>query len=444
MVGVRTSNQSKMNWYQQIMNRPKGKPFIWYHNGPPIALIICGIIILLLIRSVYFISSTHYLFDPSFKNKANQITYRPLQQVPNVIEKADDNMAYVFLALGAQAHQLNCIGSIESLVRYGTWDGHVYMLTDRLDCFDIKDVLKKTTINPLKFHIIDVHEDFSSGGIDLLHLKTICFRKQRMKSFLMKTKLFDYIKDQHIDIIAYIDCDIIFGIPGCAKRFITTGTSWNENSLRFSRIYRDNNNNFQGIHAGVMVAHRNYSKFALKLWENELLLNKVEGDNDAYSNAYFKYQKEYLHGSFNNTGINSIIMTNNTKNTRYLRSLLQNSTNIENSIDQIEIKTIKNINRKLNINPNNNNINPLEPFELKNFEHFIDPTVNNTNCMNHISKARCQRYGRAQIQSYVNIYNLNTYENKYPYCTSNYLQPLLYGWFPFRYIPYCPKLETFL
>jgi hypothetical protein len=36
-----------------------------------------------------------------------------------------DNAAYVFLALGAQANQMNCPAAIETLVRYGGWDGDV-------------------------------------------------------------------------------------------------------------------------------------------------------------------------------------------------------------------------------------------------------------------------------------------------------------------------------
>jgi hypothetical protein len=40
-----------------------------------------------------------------------------------------NSSAYVFLALGVQANQLNCPAAIESLVRIGKWDGHVYMLT---------------------------------------------------------------------------------------------------------------------------------------------------------------------------------------------------------------------------------------------------------------------------------------------------------------------------
>jgi len=36
----------------------------------------------------------------------------------------------------------------------------------------------------------------------------------------MKTRLFDFIPDPNIHTIAYVDCDIIFGIEGSQKLFI--------------------------------------------------------------------------------------------------------------------------------------------------------------------------------------------------------------------------------
>jgi len=45
-------------------------------------------------------------------------------------------------------------------------------------------------------------------------------RKKRFDSFKMKTRLFDFIPDPNIHTIAYVDCDIIFGIEGSQKLFI--------------------------------------------------------------------------------------------------------------------------------------------------------------------------------------------------------------------------------
>jgi hypothetical protein len=47
-----------------------------------------------------------------------------------------DDTAFAFLALGAQAHQMNCPAAIESLVKFAGWNGNVYLITDRESCFD--------------------------------------------------------------------------------------------------------------------------------------------------------------------------------------------------------------------------------------------------------------------------------------------------------------------
>lgn len=49
-----------------------------------------------------------------------------------------NDTAFVFLALGAQAVQMNCPGAVESLVKYAGWGGDVYFITDRESCFDQK------------------------------------------------------------------------------------------------------------------------------------------------------------------------------------------------------------------------------------------------------------------------------------------------------------------
>lgn len=88
-------------------------------------------------------------------------------------------------------------------------------------------------------------------------------------------------------------------------------------------------------------------------------------------------------------------------------------------------------------------IKPGHSFENK-FEKFLSLEVPEDFCINHISKARCSRYGRSNIQEYVDRYHLRTYAGGYQYCASAALQPLMYGWFPFGYLPFCPKLEAIL
>jgi hypothetical protein len=75
-----------------------------------------------------------------------------------------NNAAYVYLALGAQANQLNCESSIESLVKYGGWNGSIYMITDRANCYDKEKIIANAGMNPDNFHIIVTDEQFGNGG----------------------------------------------------------------------------------------------------------------------------------------------------------------------------------------------------------------------------------------------------------------------------------------
>jgi hypothetical protein len=306
--------------------------------------------------------------------------------------------AYAFLSMGAQSNQLNCAASIESLVRYGGWDGHIYLITDREYCYDKKTLVKNANMDSDKLHIVQINEDLSSGGIDVLH-PVIGFRKSRVRSFAMKTRLLEFITDENIKNIAYVDCDIIFGIQGCAKEYITGGPSWNDVSLKFSRVFYNNKNEFEGIHAGTIVLNRLHSEEALKIWRNRIEMGLEEGDNDAYASAYYAIQQE-LNKS--------------------------NDTKTKNPLLPGEI------------------IDPNKPDNSNRYEKFLDMEPENLACMSHISKARCTRYGRDTVQKFVNAFDLNTYNHHYSYCVHPNLHTFLYGWFPLRYIPFCPKIETLL
>ena len=75
-----------------------------------------------------------------------------------------DDTAYIFLGLGATAHQMNCPAAIESLVRYGGWGGKVYMVTDQENCFDKDLMVKNAGMKPENFAVSYTH----------LTLPTIC------------------------------------------------------------------------------------------------------------------------------------------------------------------------------------------------------------------------------------------------------------------------------
>lgn len=349
------------------------------------------------------------------------------QQLPFIPEaktfSSTNESAFVLLALGVQANQMNCPAAVESLVRFGGWDGDVYMITDQENCFDEERIVRNAGMDPKKFHLTVMDEDFGGGGFDLTHPK-VGSRKNRVRSFAMKARLFDVIQDPKIKTVAYVDCDILFGVEGCANEFINAGPSWDERKIKFSHLYTNKNGNFEGLHAGTMVAHREHSREVLKIWRDEIEKGTAEGDNDAYRAAFFRIQNEI-----------------------YKQNDIKDTSVIKDNVLLKQFKTGDDVYSKLPPNI-------LMPGELVKgndhdhqvnwFEKFLEPDNATIHCMNHIPKARCVRYGRDSIQKFVDRFSLRTYENKYYYCTHDILQPLLYGWFPFSYLPFCPKMEQFL
>ena len=65
--------------------------------------------------------------------------------------------------------QLNCQASIESLVKYAGWNGHVYMITDREHCYQSEKIVSNAGMNPSMFHLIKTPEHFGDGGVDIFH-----------------------------------------------------------------------------------------------------------------------------------------------------------------------------------------------------------------------------------------------------------------------------------
>ena len=122
-----------------------------------IFLILCSLLVLMYILTVNFYQ----------QNETTSITNNlvPLEKVKFATKLSSvSNAAFVYLALGAQANQLNCESSIESLVKYGGWNGSVYMITDRANCYDKDKIIANAGMNPANFHVIVTDEQFGNGG----------------------------------------------------------------------------------------------------------------------------------------------------------------------------------------------------------------------------------------------------------------------------------------
>jgi hypothetical protein len=188
--------------------------------------------------------------------------------------------------------------------------------------------------------------------------------------------------------------------------------------------------------SGSMVLHREHSKELLKIWRNQLEKGIDDGDNDAYVVAYNQLQKEIDEGM---KGKQPLLNADTPH--------ILNSTSAKTSFSAV----LESQKEKYK------NLNPLYPVQIRRFEKnnsyerfrwfewFANLSHTEIYCMNHISKARCNLYGRENIQKQlVDRFDLKTYDKKYLFCTHPVIQPFLYGWFPFSYLPTCPKMETLL
>jgi len=284
--------------------------------------------VILLVFSYSFVESIFFeLYGSFLDNSKPPLTSYPTPVITHAINRSSTkDGAFVFLALGAQANQMNCPAAIESLVKVSGWSGHVYLLTDKSTCFDEPGIIRDSTIQADKLHIVQMNEHFDdmNYGFDG---KSIDLRRNRKKSFRVKTLLFEHIPDPSITTLAYVDCDILFGQPGCAQRFIQAGTPWSSDGQKSSattsdgvvsapvstvtsglttnlsvkrmattantegtggvtsttarpvvmpslkvtiKFLNEQDGSFEGIHCGTMVMHRQHSAEALRLWREQM------------------------------------------------------------------------------------------------------------------------------------------------------------------------------
>lgn len=361
-----------------------------------------------------------------------------------------DDTAYVFLGLGATAHQLNCPGAIESLVRYGGWGGRIYLVTDQAHCFDEKAIVKNAGMNPENFKMITVKEDFGGGGLDITNPK-VGFSKNRIRSKSMKTQLFDLIEDQSIKVLAYVDCDILFGVQGCAKDYVSGGVPWEDRKIRFSRVaVNPETGKLDNIHTGSIMMHREHSKEVLQRWYDRMSSGVDDMDRIGYMTEYWAIQNEIdkRHPAGNHTG------GNNSSNSapsgaRPIKEHLQSAEEARRAHagygsvgNTVPILMNRQVEDNVMMPAEQIRFNATTGF-IDRYEIFVNPEMQTTPCMLHVSKARCDQFGRPAVQGVIDRYRLRTYANGEPYCPNPFLQPILYGWFPLSYLPFCPKIEMF-
>jgi hypothetical protein len=324
-----------------------------------------------------------------------------------------DGAAFAFLALGAQAYQMNCAAAIESLVRFGGWGGDVYLITDRKSCFDVDEIVRNAGMDSNKFHLKVIGSEGFSGDIDLTN-PMVGFSASRQKSKSMKTRLFEVITDPHIHTLGYADCDILFAIKNCPVEMLNSGDPWGTVKLKFSRAqFTDDMSELEELHSGALVMHREYSKEALRLWREALDKHESDLDRVPYMNLYKTFQAQLKTDSIRSSASSGrkLLLRGAVNKTQEIhRKVQHHETNMETVYKPHRNVSNARSNRPASIASStfqapptsSNSINPVMPsplYKIVNgkrvgFETFVSQNTVVPMCMNHISKARCLKYGR--------------------------------------------------
>lgn len=195
---------------------------------------------------------------------------KPIQHAQQSSNRQDT--AFVFLGLNSYARQLKCEGAIESLRKVGGWEGKIYLLTNKEDCFDKEKM----------------EENGATGvtvvNVDNVQASSTYLRSSHRTSKQLKAQIFNYIPDEEIENVVLMDCDMLIGKPECIDPFVKDVTSnWDAGSIRFTL-------NKDVVHTGIMIANRHKSKRALQAWSDRLATLRDSMDHIAYEHAWKKAQ----------------------------------------------------------------------------------------------------------------------------------------------------------
>ena len=191
-------------------------------------------------------------------------------------------VGFALLGLGPFARQLKCEAAVESLRAHGGWDGAIFLYTDAPRCFTQNSIWTECSIDA---HIIDVQDDLASGFTMPSFYKT---RGNRLRSKKYKTRIFELMPDPEIEILIYMDCDMLVAgetLHGLEEFVLDYKDSFSNDTQIF--VFPENNpSQINGIvHTGIFIAHRTWSAAVLQRWATQLDTEKDASDQAAFIRA---------------------------------------------------------------------------------------------------------------------------------------------------------------
>ncbi|CAL6335074.1 unnamed protein product [Bathycoccus prasinos] len=160
------------------------------------------------------------------------------------------NFAFVFGGLGAYAklEAFKCLLAVESLVKVGGYKGDVYFITEPKACVPTQIELRKL-LNYDKVYVLSKDDESKLSDFDI---------SQR---HVGKKDIFQFLPER-IQIAAWYDCDVVFGVQDCVKNNLLCDIPAFSSKVP---MY-----NSAGWHLGSFMVHRKYSRDLLRMWKEEL------------------------------------------------------------------------------------------------------------------------------------------------------------------------------
>lgn len=221
-----------------------------------------------------------------------------------------NNVAFAIISTGPFARTCKAEVCLESMYKISKYQGKAFLLTDSPECYDPAHIQELTGTDQVKIVPIERFSDKLDypltvqwekwKGIKYPTVRIITPTK-RFKSKSVKAKLFDLIPDEDIDVLIYIDADVIFmREKGLTDLLELASKDWNEEQIRIRVTKWDNEEHlFNGncfIHGGFFIVHREYSKRALAQWGNMMSVKRywIEDvtDKDKFLRAWRQAESE--------------------------------------------------------------------------------------------------------------------------------------------------------
>lgn len=274
------------------------------------------------------------------------------------------------ISTGPFARTYKAEACLESMYKISKYKGKAFLITDSPECYDEQELSELCGTSNIRIIPVPKFSDKldipltlqwkKAGPVSYPRLRTLTPTK-RYRSKALKAEIFNLISDEDIDVLIYIDSDVIFMREEGLDELLTVATEdWHEEEFRIRVREWDNEekifNANCAVHGGFFIVHREYSKRALAHWGKIMSQKKYWVENVTDKEKFLRAYSEAERADGNN----------------YMK------------------------------------VKPLPG----NFEVILDPH-NDGGLIGHITHGRIKKHGKKTIENFISKYNLKSFPKGY-------------------------------